>query len=126
MYPLKMLGLAVLAGICVIAFVVGHGRLQGLSAQQKARSEASKLSNEISFVISSSDDSQNLSIEIPEDYVLRFEENRIVIGGMKFPKDDPYEFPVVGTELGPGTYNLLITIEKDNSDEWIVRVSEVD
>ncbi len=126
MYAMKMLGLAVLAGICVVGFVVGYNYFQGLSARQKARSEASRLNNEINFVISSSDNNKNLNIEIPDDYVLQFEENRIVIDGMKFPKDNPYELPVDGPELGPGVHNLLIKIERNNSDEWIVRVREVD
>lgn len=119
MYALKMVGLVVLAGTCVIALIVGYNYFHNLSANKQARQEAHKLHSEIEQVIINLDENP-VSVEIPNGYTLEFESNQLVIDGIRFPEDDNYDMTVTGPKLGPGHHDLLISIENGE-----VRVNEV-
>lgn len=119
MYSLKMLGLAVLAGTCIVALVIGYNHFQGLSATKKAREEAHKLHSKIEHVIITLDN-RSVSVEIPNGYTLEFESNQLLIDGIRFP-DESYDMIVKGPKLEPGVHNLLISIENGK-----VFVNEVD
>lgn len=122
MYALKMVGLAVLAGACVFAFIIGYNQFQGISASQKVRDEAQDLDMVIGTVISSGSGPENINIEIPEGYTLKFEENQIKINGIKYPAspEDEYSLPVNGPTLSQGSYNLQVSL-----DNGVVNVEEV-
>ncbi len=114
MYALKMVGLAVLAGACIFAFIIGYNQLQGLSASQKAREEAGNLDMKIEDVIITGNQ-ENVEIEIPEGYTLKFEENQIKMNGIKYPASpkDEYSLPVNGPTLSQGVYTLQISLDNE-------------
>lgn len=127
MYALKMVALACLAATCIAVFVIGYESFTSLSDSQKARKEAFELHKKINDVITNPGmDNQSMSLEVPEGYTLRLEENHISINGTIFPEEGSYVYPVKGPEnFGPASlHNLVIKIEDDNVGNWIVRVSE--
>lgn len=118
MYSLKMLGLTVLAGLCLVIFFAGYDYFQGVSASQSAREEASRLRGKINHVIITGDN-RRIDVEVPGGYTLRFESNQVIIDGTRLPEDG-FDIPVEGPDLGPGEYSLIITIEDGR-----IKVSEV-
>lgn len=125
MYALKMLGLVVLAGICVVAFVVGYDYFQGLSTSQEAREQAGQLNEEIKGMIVSGvvGENKKVTVSVPGDYTLRFnsETNQLVMDGVRLPEDG-YDMTVEGPKenLGPGEHELLIVMKSDK-----IKVSEI-
>lgn len=128
MYALKMVALACLAATCIAVFVIGYESFTSLSDSQKAIEEAHELHNKITEVINGGiKENQSMTLEVPEGYTLQFEKNHISINGTRFPKEENYYYPIKGPEnLGPGaSYELLIRIVEENTNDWMVRISEV-
>lgn len=121
MYALRMVGLVVLAGLCVTAFIIGYDYFQEFSKDTKAEQEASRLDQEITEVINSlSIENETSTIDIPSNYTLKFEDNRLIMNGYKYPKNEPYGMSVKGPTLESGEHKLLISMENES-----VIVSEV-
>lgn len=118
MYALKMLGLIVLAGICTVAFILGYGYFQKVSASQRAKEEAYRLNDKIEYVISSgaTGEDEEIILNIPGGYSLRFdsEAEQIVINGTRLPKggyDMEVDFP--SENLEAGNHQILIIVKSD-------------
>lgn len=122
MYALKMLGLAVLAGACTFAFIIGYNQFQELSASTKARDEASKLNDSIKYVISTGN-SDKVNIKIPGGYTLVFESKKIKINGFEYPKppQDNYNLPL-DAEPSSLSQNHYLEISLENEK---VKIREV-
>lgn len=112
MTALRMLGLVVLAAICVVIFIGAYAYLQGLSAAKRAEEAVSQLHSEIQYVIITGDNRENVRIEIPSGYILRFDSdnNQLVIDGIRAPEDG-FSLPVQGPELGAGEHVVSISLE---------------
>lgn len=118
MYALKMLGLIVLAGVCTVAFILGYGYYQKLSASQRAREEVSRLNDEIEYMISSGavGENEELTLNIPEGYSLHFdsEAEQIAINGTRLPEEGyDMEVEFLNKDLESGPHKILIIVRSD-------------
>lgn len=121
MTALRMLGLVVLAAICVGIFIGAYAYLQGLSAAKRAEEAASQLHSEVQYVVITGNSRENVGIEIPSGYILRFDSdnNQLVIDGIRMPEDG-YPLLIEGPELAAGEHMVSIALENDR-----IVVSEV-
>lgn len=112
MTALRMLGLVVLAAICVGIFIAAYAYLQGLSAAKRAEEAISKLRFEMQYVINTGNARDNVKVEIPSGYILRFDgdNNQLTIDGIRTPEDG-FSLPIAGPELGAGEHMVAIALE---------------
>jgi len=104
-----MLGLVVLAGICISIFFAAYQSFRGLSKAERAKEAAIKLDLAIEYVIMTGNP-HTVDVEIPEGYTLSFKENQLAIDGTKMPEGG-YPWPIIGGNLSTGTHKLAIAIE---------------
>ena len=121
MTALRMLGLVVLAAICLGIFLGAYMYLQELSKFGRANEVLLQLCSEIRSVISTGDNRENIEVKIPSGYVLSFdaENGQLVIDGIRTPEDG-FSLPINGPDLGPGEHVVSIVLENG-----LVRVFEV-
>jgi len=106
---LKMLGLVILAAFVVSIFVIGFMYSRALAELRRAKEAALDVDSKVRAVIAAGAD-QTVEVTIPEGYTLHFRDNRVLIDDLAFPEDG-YPWPIVGPELGHGTYTLTIRLE---------------
>jgi hypothetical protein len=121
MTALRMLGLVVLAAICVGIFIGAYAYLQGLSAVKLAEEVASQLHSEVQYVIITGNSRENVRIDIPSGYILRFDSDnsQLVIDGIRMPEDG-YSLSIEGPEIAAGEHVVSIALENNR-----ILVSEV-
>ncbi|KXB04745.1 hypothetical protein AKJ50_02040 [candidate division MSBL1 archaeon SCGC-AAA382A13] len=105
MYALKMVGLTVLAGFCILGFAISYNYFHEFSDLKEVRKEALDLHKEIEYAIITGN-SKKLSIKIPKDYSLSFNSNKLTINGNPFP-DEKFDMIVSGPSLSPVSYPYL-------------------
>ena len=113
-----MLGLVILAALVVSVFAIGYVYSQKLAELRRAKEAALEVDAEVRAAIVTGTD-QTLEITIPEGYTLHFRENQVLIDDAAYPEGG-YPWPIIGPELGHGTYTLAIRLG-DN----LIRVENV-
>jgi len=114
MTALRMLGLVVLATMCVGIFLCAYAYLQGLSVTKRAEEVVSQLRFEIQYVIDTGNPRGNVKIEIPSGYTLSFDSdnNQLVIGDIRVPEGG-FSLPIQGPELSAGEHMVSIVLENN-------------
>jgi len=105
---LKMLGLVILAAFVVSIFVIGYTYSRSLADLRRARDAALDVNSKVQAAIATGTD-QMVEITIPEGYTLHFMDNQVLIDDLALPEEG-YPWPIVGPELGYGTYTLTIRL----------------
>jgi len=103
-----MLGLVILAAFVVSIFVIGYMYSRALADLRKAKEAALEVDSKVQAAITAGTD-QTVEVTIPEGYILHFRDNRVLIDNLAFPEDG-YTWPIIGPELGHGTYTLTIRL----------------
>jgi hypothetical protein len=115
---LTVLGLVILAALVVSVFAIGYVYSQKRAELRRAREAALEVDADVRAAIVTGTD-QTVEITIPEGYTLHFRDNQVLIDGTAYPEGG-YPWPIIGPELGHGTYTLTIKLE-DN----LIRVENV-
>jgi len=105
---LKMLGLVILAAFVVSIFVIGYMYSRALAELRRAKEAALEVDSKVRAAIATGAD-QTVEVTIPEGYTLHFRDNQVLVDNLAFPEEG-YLWPIVGPELGHGTYNLTIRL----------------
>ena len=103
-----MLGLVILAALVVSIFVIGYMYSRSLADLRRAKEAALEVDSEVRAAIATGTD-QTVEVTIPEGYTLHFRDNQVLIDNLAFPEEG-YPWPIVGPELGHGTYILTIRL----------------
>jgi len=104
-----MLGLVILAAFVVSIFVIGLMYSRALAELRRAKEAALEVDSKVRAAITTGTD-QTVKVTIPEGYTLRFRDNQVLIDDLAFPEEG-YPWPIVGPELGQGTYALAIGLD---------------
>lgn len=104
-----MLASVIFASLTVLTFAMAYKYAGALARVRDAREAALEVDAAVRAVIATGDQ-RKVNVRIPEGYVLSFGDNRITIDGITLPEDG-YPLPIVGPELGSGTYVLTISFE---------------
>ena len=103
-----MLGLVILAALVVSIFVIGYMYSRSLADLRRAKEAALEVDSEVRAAIATGTD-QTVEVTIPEGYTLHFRDNQVLIDNLAFPEEG-YPRPIIGPELGHGTYTLTIRL----------------
>lgn len=110
MPALRTLGLVILSAFAIAVGIFGFFLIRGLADEGAAREAALKVAEACGTVISTGG-TQNVRINIPGNYHMRFVENRIFIDGYSIPADGfVLAFSEESPELGPGSHDLSIFV----------------
>jgi len=101
-----MLGLVILAAFVVSIFVIGFMYSRALAELRKAKEAALEVDSKVQAAIITGAD-QTVEVTTPEGYTIHFRDNQVLIDNLAFPEEG-YPWPIVGPELGHGTYTLTI------------------
>lgn len=110
MNPLKLLGLSVLAGICILALFAGYRYYQESSMTSKIRKKGLKLHNEINHVMITGEN-RRISMKVPDDYSIIFDNRSFKIDDFRYPDDGNYSVPLEGSKVKNGEHELLLFFE---------------
>lgn len=115
-----MLGLVILAGFAVSIGILGYTYMRTALDGSAARDAALKVADACGTVIASGSQ-QSVEITIPGNYNMRFIDNQITVDNYRIPDGGlAIRFADNAPELGPGTHQLLITI--DNNRLVVTRI----
>jgi|YelNatPaOPRAMG01_1025707.scaffolds.fasta_scaffold54890_3 P pilus assembly chaperone PapD len=110
MPALRTIGLVILSAFAVAIGIFGFFLVRGLADEAAAKEAALKVVEVCGTVISTGS-TQNIRVNIPGNYHMRFVENRIFIDGYGVPEGGlALFFSEESTELGPGSHDLSIFI----------------
>ncbi|MEM3420891.1 MAG: hypothetical protein QW835_02010 [Candidatus Hadarchaeum sp.] len=110
MPALRTLGLVILSAFAIAVGIFGFLLVRGLVEEGVAKEAALRVAEACGTVISTGG-TQNVRINIPGNYHMRFIENRIFIDGYGVPADGfVMTFSEDSPELGPGSHDLSISI----------------
>ncbi|MGC8816416.1 MAG: hypothetical protein ACP5PX_01155 [Candidatus Hadarchaeum sp.] len=110
MPALRTLGLVILSAFAVAVGIFGFFLIRGLADEGVAREAALKVAEACGTVIATGG-TQNVRVNIPGNYHMRFIDNRIFVDGYGVPEDGfVLPFSEDSPELGPGSYDLSIFI----------------
>lgn len=110
MPALRTLGLVTLSALAIVIGIFGFYLVRGLADESSAREAALMVAEACGTVISTGS-TQNIRINIPGNYHMKFIENRIFIDGYGVPSDGfALSFSDESPELGPGSHDLTIFI----------------
>lgn len=112
MPALRTLGLVILSVFAISIGIFGYTYIRGVLDESTAREAALRVADACGTVIATGG-TQNVRINIPGNYRMRFLENRIFIDNYSIPEDGfVFMFAEDSPELGPGSYDLSITIHE--------------
>ena len=103
-----MLGLVILAAFVVSIFVIGFMYSRALAELRKAKEAALEVDSKVQAAITTGTD-QTVEVTIPEGYTIHFRDNQVLVDNLAFPEEG-YPWPIIGPELGHGTYTLAIRL----------------
>jgi len=110
MPALRILGLVILSAFAISIGIFGYFVIRGTLDESSARGAAMQVADACGTVISAGG-TQNVRINIPGDYRMRFLDNRIFVDNYGIPEGGfVFKFSVDSPELGPGSYDLSISV----------------
>jgi len=113
MSALRILGLVILSAFAVSIGIFGYFFIRGAMDESAARGAALQVAEACGTVISTGS-TQNVSINIPGNYNMRFVDNRILIDNQAIPEDGLiFRFSEDSPELSPGSYELSVSLQGD-------------
>lgn len=110
MNTLRLVGLAILAGLTLSIFFVMYSQVMRMSESKKTKKLIDKLNSNIEHALISGSP-ERVRVDVPSGYKLRFEENQIALDGMRLPENG-YPRAIEGPTLPPGKHSLEIVLRK--------------
>jgi len=113
MPALRLLGLVILSAFAVSIGMVGYFFIRGAIDESTAKEAALKVAEACGTVISAGG-TQDVRINIPGNYHIRFIDNRIFLDNYGIPEGGfVLTFSEDSPELGPGSHDLSITVREN-------------
>lgn len=110
MPALRTLGLVILSAFAVSIGILGYVYIRGILDESVARGAALEVADACGTVIATGG-TQNVKINIPGNYRMKFLDNRIFVDNYGIPEEGfVFRFSEDSPELGPGSHDLSITI----------------
>lgn len=120
MPALRLLGLVILAALASSIGLLGYAYMRAALDEAAARDSALEVASACGTVIASGGQ-QTVGISLPGNCRMRFVDNQIAVDNYRIPDGGfVLRFADNAPELGPGTHQLLITI--DNNRLVVTRI----